>query len=223
MAMGVEDLYVASSATDEVRRYDSTTGAFIDAFVSSGDGGLDEPADLLFGPDGNLYVTSGGTFILPTPNRILKFDGDDGAFLGEVVSNLEFSFSFDFGDDGNIYVPERNINAVRRYDGATGELIDTFISDAAGDTGGLRTAKFGVDLTGDGVREIYVVNEDTRDILRYDGADGSLVDTLPTPPAFGINMWIEIDTGWNNLCQHARGARNGNDRYVERNNRCHYR
>ncbi len=49
---------VPSHATDEVLRYNGATGAFIDAFVSSGSGGLDEPLDLDFGFDGNLYVAT---------------------------------------------------------------------------------------------------------------------------------------------------------------------
>ena len=54
------DLLVLSNDTDEVLRYDGSTGAFLGAFVSAGSGGLDEPSGLAFGPDGNLYV---GSFI----------------------------------------------------------------------------------------------------------------------------------------------------------------
>ena len=58
---GRQDLYVVNAGNDEVLRYDGLSGAPIDVFVSSGAGGLANPVDLRFGPDGNLYVTSGGT------------------------------------------------------------------------------------------------------------------------------------------------------------------
>ena len=38
-------LYVSSSGTDSVLRYDGTTGDFIDDFVESGSGGLNGPED----------------------------------------------------------------------------------------------------------------------------------------------------------------------------------
>jgi hypothetical protein len=62
---GAQDLYVASGETDEVRRYDGNSGAFIDIFVTAGSGGLDDPGDLAFGPDGSLVVSSLG----PAGNR----------------------------------------------------------------------------------------------------------------------------------------------------------
>ena len=50
-ADGLQDLYVASGNTDEVIRYDGKTGALIDSFVSSGDGG-DQPGPWLSAPTG---------------------------------------------------------------------------------------------------------------------------------------------------------------------------
>ena len=42
------NLYVASTATDEILRYNGSTGAFMDVFVSAGSGGLSGPAYLEF-------------------------------------------------------------------------------------------------------------------------------------------------------------------------------
>jgi hypothetical protein len=44
------NLYVVSELTDEVKRYNGTTGAFIDTFVTEGSGGLGEPTFLIFSP-----------------------------------------------------------------------------------------------------------------------------------------------------------------------------
>ena len=46
-------------------RYDGTTGAFIDAFVTAGSGGLGEPTFLVFGPD-PVGVPEPGTIALLT-------------------------------------------------------------------------------------------------------------------------------------------------------------
>ena len=75
-----QDLFVSSSQTDEILRYDGETGEFIEAFVTEGSGGLDDPTALVLGPDNNLYVLSRQT------NEVLRYDGDTGAFIDVFVT-----------------------------------------------------------------------------------------------------------------------------------------
>jgi len=75
------NLYVGEEINDSVRRYDGTTGAFIDVFVSSGSGGLDRANDVAFGPDDVLYVASFNNSML------LGYDGTTGAFLGALPND----------------------------------------------------------------------------------------------------------------------------------------
>jgi hypothetical protein len=62
-----------------VLRYDGTTGAFMGAFVPMGSGGLQAPVDLVFGRDGNLYVSN------VFPDSVLRYDGVTGAFVDAFV------------------------------------------------------------------------------------------------------------------------------------------
>ena len=74
------ELLVGNVTTDQVLRYDGTTGAFLDAFVAAGSGGLDGPQGLVFGPDGALYVSSAAT------GQVLRYNGTTGAFLDAFVA-----------------------------------------------------------------------------------------------------------------------------------------
>jgi len=131
------NLYVASNITDEVLRYNGTTGAFIDVFVSAFSGGLNGPQDPVFGPDGNLYVVSGFT------KEVLRYFGTTGAFINVFVSvgsgGLNTPEGLVFGSDGNLYVGGLNTDDVLRYNGTTGAFIDAFVSAGSG---GLDAARY---------------------------------------------------------------------------------
>lgn len=79
------NLYVSMSSgtnANRVNRFNGTSGAFIDTFVTVGAGGLDGPGGLAFGPDGNLYVTSQNT------GDILRYNGTTGAFVDVYASGI---------------------------------------------------------------------------------------------------------------------------------------
>ncbi len=65
------NLYVPSRDSDEVLRYDGTTGDFIDAFVTAGSGGLNEPANIVFfAPEpGQLVLVATGALVLGAVRR----------------------------------------------------------------------------------------------------------------------------------------------------------
>ena len=159
------DLLVGSGGTDSILRFDETTGAFIDAFVPPGSGGLDNPLGMTFGPDGNLYVSSRFT------NSIMRYDGTTGAFIDIFASGsgLAEPHGLAFGPDGNLYVSS-GADRVLRFNGTTGAFIDTFASG-----GGLSfpTALiFGPD------GNLYVSSSLNNRVLRYDGTTGAFIDTF---------------------------------------------
>jgi WD40 repeat protein len=60
-----------------VRRYNPTTGAFIDLFANTGSD-LYVPIGIAFGPDNNLYVSTGHA-------NVMRFNYPSGAFMGFFV------------------------------------------------------------------------------------------------------------------------------------------
>ena len=95
------DLYVANRASDTVDRYNAFTGALIDTFVSTGDGGLSGPSGLAWGLDGNLYVTSRYT------NQVMMYNGTTGAFdqvFIDVGGGLNSPLGLGQAANGNWYV-----------------------------------------------------------------------------------------------------------------------
>jgi DNA-binding beta-propeller fold protein YncE len=144
---GSLDLYVVSTGTDSVLRYDGTTGEFLGAFVASGSGGLVGPATMTFGPNGDLYVAN----LYSSDLSVKRFEGPSestpGAFVETFVpagsGGLRAPAGLIFGPDGNddgqldLYLAEVDVHSfnkasVKRYDGVTGEFIDTFVPQRSG-------------------------------------------------------------------------------------------
>ncbi len=171
------DLFVASYANHSVLRYDGNSGAFIDAFVPSGSGGLNGPHGLDFGFDGNLYVSSVNT------NSVLRYDGTTGAFIDAFVPSgsggLGRAVSGIFGADGNLYVSSAVFGgAVTRYDGTTGAFIDAFVTPGSGGLGIPLGLVFGPD------RNLYINSVGPSSVMRYDGTTGAPLPAPGQPGAF---------------------------------------
>jgi hypothetical protein len=174
MAFGPDgNFYVASYDTNQVLRYDGTTGAFLSAFVAAGSGGLSGPSGIRFGLDRNgdavpdLYVASNLT------NQILVYSGTDGSFVGVFVAagsgGLAGPHDMQFGPDGNLYVVSSatSYEQVFRFDGASGAFLDIPIATGSGI--GPETTFIAFDPQGN----LYASSQYASEVLR-DGA-GPLV------------------------------------------------
>jgi hypothetical protein len=116
--------------TSRVNRYNKTTLAFVGTFITPGSGGIANPGQSIFGPDGNFYVADSAH------SQILRFDGSTGAFLNVFVSGIPAPRGMTFGNDGRFYAvsaPAFFSCSVQRYNGTTGAFIDTFLAPNAND------------------------------------------------------------------------------------------
>lgn len=145
-------LYVASFLSDQILRYDGTTGDFVDVFAQ-GDAlpnGLNGPDDIVFGPDGRLYITTQGSVAVngsPTfpglPSQVLAYDistGESSVFIDQPDASTEgFGFvsllGIKFGPDCDnglcdVWVSDF-ANDIRRYD-LDGNLLQTISTNYTG-------------------------------------------------------------------------------------------
>ena len=127
-------LLVGNTRGNNVVSVDRATGAYIKDFIAPGAGGLSDPDDLTFGPDGNLYVSSGTN----TGGQILRYDGKTGAFLGIFAqgSGMRRPYGNAFGPDGHLYVASFRSDQILKFDGKTGAFMSVF-AQGNGTAGGL--------------------------------------------------------------------------------------
>jgi CSLREA domain-containing protein len=160
-----ETLYVSDFIAG-VKRFRLPSGAFSDTLVApTGSYGTLALSDMLLVPGANEILVA--DYYAPTsppgPGRVLKFDSQNGAFLGEFVTpgsgglNTANSIAL----QGNfLFVTDSSDNTVLRYNKTTGAFVDVFVSASSG---GLSTPR---DLLFNG-STLYVVSEGTDQVLRY--------------------------------------------------------
>lgn len=171
------NLYVIGSTWPEspergvVLRYNGQSGEFMDYFVAPGGGGASVLTDLVFGPNGDLYVADFN-------NGILRYEGQTGAFKAVLVpagsAGLDSPTACIFGRDGCLYVCNRESNSVLKFNAETGDLVRVFVPSGRG---GLR-APSGLAFGHDG--NLYVSSSGNNRIVRFNGRTGQFVDAFVT-------------------------------------------
>ena len=169
------DIYVSSLETDQVLRYSGKTGKFLGVFIDSTLDVLHNPAGLLFGPDGNIYVANAD----PASSNVVRFD-PQGNFI-DVYAQLPTmggTTGLVFGPDGKLYISTRFSNGVVRTDGQT---IEQFVAEGAGGlnrTGGII---FGPD------GNFYVGSQSTNNVLKFNGITGDYMGEFVTANSGGLS------------------------------------
>jgi hypothetical protein len=202
---GISDLYVPSRWTNEVLKYDGTTGALLGVLID--DSRLVGPWAMALGPDGNLYV--GGA----DSNNVLRYNFATQTvdeFLPAGTPGLIQPKGLAFGADGDLYIAcitPRTIadkDEILRFQGplpsgsdpapgsplpAPGQTGAVFIPNGAGGASAVDFAKglaFGQDVTGDGIPELYVSSGSGNSVNRYNGATGAFLSVFVASGSGGL-------------------------------------
>jgi sugar lactone lactonase YvrE len=165
-------LYVGSSGNGRILRYDGATGAFIDVFAS-GDP-LERPFSLIFGPGGDLFVSSGPT--------VLRYRAD-GSFVGYAARDptLEQPIGLATGPDGSLYVVSSTAPSIVRFDFDTGASAGAFVTDSLA---------FPSDVAFGPDGDLYVSNASASRVVRFDGSSGAFEAVVATLPERGVPMGL---------------------------------
>src|SRR5207253_4678417 len=133
--------------------------------------------------DHNVYVSTGHFQGPGQIKAVLRYDGATGAFLDEVVQRgqMPMPHAVIFGPDGNLYVGDRvqpGQGRIARFDGTTGAYLNDFVPVGSGGLGHPIVQVFGPSGRGPGDLDLYVSDEATHGILRYDGTTGAFVSAF---------------------------------------------
>jgi DNA-binding beta-propeller fold protein YncE len=177
-------LFVGDFSTSSVKRFDGTTGAFLDQQALSGFFGPGSPMGMAFGPDGNLYVADNMN------NSVDKLNGTTGALIGEFIptsaATLVGPTGVAFGADGNLYVANAGtagFSYISRYNGTTGAFIDQFVPPNTGPPNGGLFDPTGIVFGPNG--NLFVADLSNGSVDEFDHITGSFTAfvTAGNPPS----------------------------------------
>jgi len=170
-------LYVSSFLTNEIFRYNATTGEFVDKFVSSQISDLTNLKYAAIGPDG-FYLTDSekGDILL---YNLKTGTIADKPFIIRGHGGLDFPKTIIFGPDKHnpsyLYVATAD-NRILRYNAETGDAIDEepFIS-SRGELSGSEGMAFGPDCNTSSDNCYLFISGNNNSVVQY-SLDGTLMN-----------------------------------------------
>jgi sugar lactone lactonase YvrE len=180
-------LYVSGWNSDNVVRFNASTGAYVDTFVPAGSGGLNKACGMAFGPDGNLYVAD------TVGSRVLRYNGSTGAFIDAFVAagsgGLDQAEGVTFGPDGNLYVSDYRRHNVLRFNGTTGAFMNIFVTTRSGGLENPEDLTFGPD------GHLYVASDKDHNVVRFNGTTGTFIDVFVAASSGGLRNALGLAFG----------------------------
>jgi outer membrane protein assembly factor BamB len=170
-------ILIGNTQGNSITVFDEQTGTFLGDFTTSSISALRDPDDLTFGPDGNLYVSVGGSSAqnlfepnYPTDSAVLRFSRS-GEFLGVAATGngLTRPYGNAFAPDGTLYVSSFRTNQILKFNPTTGEFLGVFASDNNNGRGSLNGLNGPNDLLFGSDGSLYVTTQGSANT-----ADGNL-------------------------------------------------
>jgi sugar lactone lactonase YvrE len=172
------NLYVSSRGTQSVDRFQGPAGPAPGSplpavgqsgatFVPTGSGGLAGPLDLIFGPNGNLFVANGTPMSGVTNNNfgVLEYNATSGAFIttyvGSGSNGVTDPRGIAFDQEGRMYVADFDTNAIHRFD-SQGNYLDDPVTSAAS------SLQSPIGMVFDAQGGLLVTSRDGNAVYRYD-------------------------------------------------------
>lgn len=140
------DVLIGDMSTNDVRRYNPSTGALIGVF-----GSVVSPADMRFGPNGNLFVCSFAA-------GVYELDGGNGSLVAVRAPGLGMANDIAFLPDGRRIVTSMATNSAHVFNASWTELT-TFTGTGWGRPHGIDISPY------DG--DIYVVDGVTSNVHSF--------------------------------------------------------
>jgi uncharacterized protein (TIGR03382 family) len=141
---------VGDMATNDIREYDPVTGNYLSTFAS----GIMKPADMIYGPNGNLFVCS-----FDTGAGVYEIDANTGNIVNQWGLGMGFTNDLVFMPDGRRIVTAMGDNQAHVFD-SSWNPIATFAGTGWGRPHGIDVSPW------DG--NIYVVDGMTQAVHVFD-------------------------------------------------------
>ena len=179
------NLYVSSTGDNSVKRFNGTTGQYIDDFVAPTLGDLSYPRDMLFGIDGNLYVASFDT------DSIKRYNGTSGEYIDDFVQPNEGALDGPVGlildPSGNLLVSNSLSHNIIQFNGSSGKFLKFFVENIASGLVSPQSMSFGPD------GNLYVSSKDSNEILRYNGITGAFLGNFTSSERLNQPVALAFD------------------------------
>ena len=184
-------LNVASSSSNDIRRYDLTYGQYLGVFAT----GAAIPVQVAYRPDHNLYVSS------RDGQGILKYNGSNGTsqglFATAPVSDLWWAWDMEWRPNGSVFLSSYDRGFVLRFNGTGGASPGAYLGIFASGNDGASGIAFGPD------GNLYVANPYSNLIRKFNGTTGAPLGIFasghglnsPTDIAFGPEGYLYVANG----------------------------